>query len=162
MPFKKFKFLHIFTKYIQGMLGRKTVLLVTHGMHYLKRCDRVVFLKNGQIEEKGTHDELMAKKDGSYARMATFDAKRNSKSEHVEKLQRRRTESTSSALSEIEEEKAIQKDSVETTGKDLGWTALFKFLRHCIPVPVQTALFLAMTSFALLRLATSIWLQVPL
>ena len=152
---------HIFTKYVQGMLERKTVLLVTHGMHYLKRCDRVVFLKNGQIEEKGTHEELMAKKDGSYAKMATFDAKRNSKSEPAEKIQRRRTESTSSALSEIEEEKAIQKEAAETTGKDLGWTALFKFLRHCIPVPVQMVLFLAMSSFAILRLGTSIWLQVP-
>ena len=152
---------HIFTKYVQGMLERKTVLLVTHGMHYLKRCDRVVFLKNGQIEEKGTHEELMAKKDGAYAKMATFDAKRNSKSEPAEKIQRRRTESTSSALSEIEEEKAIQKEAAETTGKDLGWTALFKFLRHCIPVPVQMVLFLAMSSFAILRLGTSIWLQVP-
>ena len=102
----------------------------------------------------------MAKKDGSYATMATFDAKRNSKSEPAEKMQRRRTESTSSALSEIEEEKAIQKEAAETTGKDLGWTALFKFLRHCIPVPVQMLLFLAMSSFAILRLGTSIWLQV--
>ena len=153
---------HIFTKYVQEMLERKTVLLVTHGMHYLKRCDRVVFLKNGKIEEKGTHEELMAKKDGSYAKMATFDAKRNSKSEPAEKIQRRRTESTSSALSEIEEEKAIQKEAAETTGKDLGWTALFKFLRHCIPVPVQMVLFLAMSSFAILRLGTSIWLQVPM
>ena len=46
------------------MLKRKTVLLVTHGMQFLKQCDRVIFLKNGSIEEEGTHKELMEQKVG--------------------------------------------------------------------------------------------------
>ena len=68
---------HIFDKYIQVMLKNKTVLLVTHGLQFLRQCDRVIFIKNGEILEQGTHEELMAKKSGLYASMATFDAKRN-------------------------------------------------------------------------------------
>ena len=68
---------HIFNKYIQVMLKNKTVLLVTHGLQFLRQCDRVIFIKNGEILEQGTHEELMAKKSGLYASMATFDAKRN-------------------------------------------------------------------------------------
>ena len=55
----------------------------------------MIFIKNGEIAEQGTHEELMAKKvritrhiafnlfiflksqSGLYASMATFDAKRN-------------------------------------------------------------------------------------
>ena len=69
---------HIFNKYIQVMLKNKTVLLVTHGLQFLRQSgDRVIFIKNGEILEQGTHEELMAKKSGLYASMATFDAKRN-------------------------------------------------------------------------------------
>ena len=58
--------------------------------------NQVIFIKNGEIAEQGTHEELMAKKvrmarhsaflnlfiffksqSGLYASMATFDAKRN-------------------------------------------------------------------------------------
>ena len=70
------------------LLRRKTVVLVTHGMHFLKQCDRVIFLKDGSIEEEGTHKELMDQKvgsggcytynqDGLYASMAMFDVRRN-------------------------------------------------------------------------------------
>ena len=39
-------------------------MLVTHGMQFLKQCDRVIFLKNGSVEEEGTHEELMEQKVG--------------------------------------------------------------------------------------------------
>ena len=63
------------------------MVLVTHGMHFLKQCDRVIFLKNGSVEEEGTHKELMEQKvvcggcytydQGLYASMAMFDVRRN-------------------------------------------------------------------------------------
>ena len=38
---------HIFNQYIQTLLKNKTVVLVTHGLQYLKQCDHIVFLKTG-------------------------------------------------------------------------------------------------------------------
>jgi len=140
------------------LLRRKTVVLVTHGMHFLKQCDRVIFLKDGSIEEEGTHKELMEQKDGLYASMAMFDVRRNGA--EVKKHTRSRMESIT--LSVKEEEPALQKvdGGEESSGNGEGWGALFKHLSHCASYPVQLFLFLSMCLFVVLRLATAIWLQV--
>uniref|UniRef100_A0A1I7YAB2 Multidrug resistance-associated protein 1-like n=1 Tax=Steinernema glaseri TaxID=37863 RepID=A0A1I7YAB2_9BILA len=43
-----------------GILKNKTRILVTHGLNYLKKCDRIIVVKDGKISETGTYDELMA------------------------------------------------------------------------------------------------------
>merc|ERR1719237_661266 len=147
---------HIFNKYIQVMLKNKTVLLVTHGLQFLRQCDRVIFMKNGEIAEQGTHEELMGKKRGLFASMATFDAKRN-----AEKGNSKRSRLESTSVSPEEEEAAVQKDlKDESSGNGEGWSALLKHLNHCASYPVQLFLFLSICLFVLLRLATAIWLQI--
>jgi ABC-type multidrug transport system fused ATPase/permease subunit len=36
----------------------------------VRNCDNIAFLAGGQVQESGTHDELMAKEGGLYAKMA--------------------------------------------------------------------------------------------
>jgi len=43
----------------QGLLGSKTRILVTHGIHHLKEVDKVVVLKDGKVVEQGHYEELM-------------------------------------------------------------------------------------------------------
>ena len=52
---------HIFEHIIgpEGLLKNKTVVLVTHGIGYLKKMDDIVVLKDGEISEQGSYDELM-------------------------------------------------------------------------------------------------------
>ncbi|XP_077987575.1 ATP-binding cassette sub-family C member 5-like [Glandiceps talaboti] len=59
---------HIFDNLIKDALRNKTVLFVTHQLQYLKECDDVLMMDNGQIVERGTHDELMAL-DKDYAKL---------------------------------------------------------------------------------------------
>ncbi|XP_034255070.1 multidrug resistance-associated protein 1-like [Thrips palmi] len=59
---------HIFEQVIGpgGMLANKTRVLVTHGIAYLPRVDRIVVLKDGTVSEEGTYQELMQRK-GAFA-----------------------------------------------------------------------------------------------
>ncbi|XP_068238012.1 multidrug resistance-associated protein 1-like isoform X2 [Palaemon carinicauda] len=55
---------HIFEHVIgpQGILKRKTRILVTHGLTYLSQVDKIIVLKNGVITEEGTYKELLERK----------------------------------------------------------------------------------------------------
>uniref|UniRef100_A0A158Q7H0 Multidrug resistance-associated protein 1 n=1 Tax=Elaeophora elaphi TaxID=1147741 RepID=A0A158Q7H0_9BILA len=53
---------HTFTRVISsqtGLLAKKTRILVTHGLHYLKYCDQIVVMNDGKITEVGTFQELV-------------------------------------------------------------------------------------------------------
>lgn len=47
----------------------KTVLLVTHALHFLSEVDYIYTLENGRVAEHGTYSDLMAR-DSEFARLA--------------------------------------------------------------------------------------------
>ncbi|XP_040163168.1 multidrug resistance-associated protein 1 isoform X9 [Anopheles arabiensis] len=59
---------HIFEQVIgpSGLLAKKTRVLVTHGITYLPNTDKIFVLRDGEISESGTYQELMDKK-GAFA-----------------------------------------------------------------------------------------------
>ncbi|XP_049277101.1 multidrug resistance-associated protein 1 isoform X1 [Anopheles funestus] len=59
---------HIFEQVIgpTGLLALKTRVLVTHGITYLPNTDKIYVLREGEVSESGTYQELMDKK-GAFA-----------------------------------------------------------------------------------------------
>ncbi|KAF9975165.1 Multidrug resistance-associated protein 1 [Actinomortierella ambigua] len=59
----------------EGMLKDKTRLLVTHGIHHLSEADQIILLKNGEIDESGRYDELMAAKGDFFQLIEEYSIK---------------------------------------------------------------------------------------
>ena len=59
---------------LSELMRGRTVLVIAHRLATVKNADRVVVVHGGRLAETGTHDELMAREDGIYRRLATLQA----------------------------------------------------------------------------------------
>lgn len=58
-------------KALSALLKNKTVIIIAHRMRTIEKADHVIYLKDGQIAEEGTPEELL-KKDGYYKKVLSL------------------------------------------------------------------------------------------
>lgn len=66
----------ILDKAICGLLKDKCRILATHQLHALHRCDRIIIMKEGQIDSFDTFDNLMIHNEEFRSMMSTVDIDR--------------------------------------------------------------------------------------
>ncbi|KAI9222621.1 hypothetical protein BC828DRAFT_365051 [Blastocladiella britannica] len=69
---------HIFTQVLgpRGLLRKKSVLFVTHGVHHLAQCDEVALLKDGTVAEHGSFEQVMALQGEVFKLVTEFSTKK--------------------------------------------------------------------------------------
>ncbi|XP_048362920.1 ATP-binding cassette sub-family C member 5 [Sphaerodactylus townsendi] len=105
---------HIFNSAIRKHLKSKTVLFITHQLQYLVDCDEVVFMKEGCITERGSHEDLM-NLNGDYA--AIFNSLQLGETPHIEinvkktaNSSLKRPQDKSTKPGSVKKEKLVKKD----------------------------------------------------
>jgi ATP-binding cassette subfamily C protein len=66
---------------IESLAGQKTIIIIAHRMTTVRKCDFIVFLVAGQVDDVGSYDELLAR-NLAFNRLALADA--SMPADHVE------------------------------------------------------------------------------
>nr|XP_015838719.1 PREDICTED: multidrug resistance-associated protein 1 isoform X5 [Tribolium castaneum] len=113
---------HIFDKVIgpEGLLRHKTRVLVTHGITYLPQTDKIIVLKDGEVSEGGTYQELLDKK-GAFSEFLLQHI--NEVEEDEEELDVLKSQLSGTAVSEeinkkLSRHRSRVSESVSETGSD--------------------------------------------
>ena len=56
-------------KSLETLIKKRTSIVIAHRLSTIAKLDRIVVLENGRIVEDGSHDQLLAKKRGVYAKL---------------------------------------------------------------------------------------------
>ncbi|XP_053695519.1 multidrug resistance-associated protein 1 isoform X1 [Sabethes cyaneus] len=113
---------HIFEQVIgpDGLLAKKTRVLVTHGITYLPNTDIIFVLKDGEISESGSYQELMDKK-GSFAEFLIQHLQEvNESDEDLDEIKAQIESNVSNEELKHKFERAISKRSRSGSTSDTG------------------------------------------
>ncbi|CAG7817867.1 unnamed protein product, partial [Allacma fusca] len=127
-----------------GLLKRKTRVLVTHSVTFLPRVDQIIVLKNGRVSESGTYQELLDRQGEFSNFLAQYSNETQQSSEienELESGRKHRLISTTSENSEFSEkstldtktkqipeaQKLIEEEFKETTS--VPWRLYFDYFK---------------------------------
>jgi subfamily B ATP-binding cassette protein HlyB/CyaB len=67
---------HLIQQNMRHIVKNRTVFIIAHRLAAVRMCDRILGIVNGRIVEAGTHDELLANRQGLYARLWSLQTQR--------------------------------------------------------------------------------------
>ncbi len=60
---------HLIQEAMEELMQNKTVIIIAHRLSTIMKMDKIMVIENGEIIEKGSHKELINKKDSTYKKL---------------------------------------------------------------------------------------------
>lgn len=161
---------HIFEQAICGLLRDKCRFLATHQLHFVSRCDQIVWMVDGKVEAVGTYDALMEGNKG-FAKMFASTG-----GQHGEQGQEEGDSNTAlgkgKGTSSGTGENTIREGPVETKGDakqlmqedvkvvdSVSWAVYVAWMRASGSIFNIVAVLVLLCLFRAANILTSIWLS---
>ncbi|MCJ1406702.1 hypothetical protein MMC19_000769 [Ptychographa xylographoides] len=150
---------HIFDKAISGLLGSKCRVLATHQLHVLNRCDRIIWMQNGQIETIDTFDNLMRDNESFQKMMAT--TAQEEKVEEEEKVNEDEVEDEKKIAATRKRAKkgAALMQAEERAVKSVSWGVYGAYIRASGSLFYFPMIVVLLVLSQCANIATSLWLS---
>ena len=147
---------HIMDKAICGLMKDKCRILATHQLHVLNRCDRIIWMEDGNIQAIDTFDNLMATSVDFQKLMATTAqedetalAKAKTQEESENKPEKKGKKGKPAALMQ-QEERAVSA---------VSWTVWGAYIRASGSPVLWPLIFIALVLSQGSNIVTSLWLS---
>ncbi|MCJ1431749.1 hypothetical protein MMC27_001104 [Xylographa pallens] len=150
---------HIFDKAICGLLKDKCRILATHQLHVLNRCDRIIWLQNGEIETIDTFDNLMKYNEGFQKMMAT-----TAQEEKVEEEENVNEDEVKDEKKDADKRKKAKKGAAlmqqeERATKSVSWGVYAAYIRSSGSMLYGPLVLSLLITSQCANIATSLWLS---
>ncbi|KAJ3309498.1 Multidrug resistance-associated protein 1 [Boothiomyces sp. JEL0838] len=142
----------VFTDAIKGFLKDKTVILVTHQLHFLPELDHIITLDKGKVAEQGTFKKLMEMKGNMFEMMKNYsvDEEGGDKTAAEEKVKKDDEKNDNKGGIIVEEDQ--EKGSVSS---QVYW----HYFEKCGGIPYLCAIFITSILSSTVQVFNNIWLS---
>ncbi|GAB6032451.1 Multidrug resistance-associated protein 9 [Chamberlinius hualienensis] len=151
---------HIFRNCFQKDLKNKTVLLVTHAIHFLENCDYIVVMKDGRIVEQGTHESLIATGEEYPEMIRTTDEQRNKLRDQLEVEKKKSLKRLESAVNEPAEINEKTSNEEVDTKISISFKTLLYYCKSCGGYCISFIMLSTIVIFNLILVFNNLWLKI--
>jgi ABC-type multidrug transport system fused ATPase/permease subunit len=152
---------HIMDNAICGLLRNKCRILATHQLHVLSRCDRIIWVEQGQVKAVDTFENLMAQ-NADFVQVMSSTAKEDEKEEEDEDEadeDEAAPEVKSTKKEKKQKKQAALMQAEERATKSVSWEVWIEYIKAGGGIWVGPLVFILLVLSQGANIVTSLWLS---
>ncbi|CAG5183645.1 uncharacterized protein ALTATR162_LOCUS10684 [Alternaria atra] len=150
---------HIMDNAICGLLKDKCRILATHQLHVLSRCDRIIWVDQGEVKAVDTFDNLMAQ-NADFVQVMSTTAKEEEKEEKEEVNEDEvEAEVKSTKKQRKQKKQAALMQQEERATKSVSWEVWIEYIKAGGGLWVGPFVFILLVLSQGANIVTSLWLS---
>ncbi|KAI4659604.1 uncharacterized protein J4E79_006139 [Alternaria viburni] len=150
---------HIMDNAICGLLKDKCRILATHQLHVLSRCDRIIWVDQGEVKAVDTFDNLMAQ-NADFVQVMSSTAKEEEKEEQDEVNEDEvEAEVKSTKKQRKQKKQAALMQTEERATKSVSWEVWIEYIKAGGGIWVGPLVFILLVLSQGANIVTSLWLS---